>query len=60
MDLHDFAGLKALLDSAFPKKCASCGYVYRSAEHFFIETHDMPQGRPCLKAAIEDGGVILV
>lgn len=60
MDIQDFEGLKALLDSAFPKTCSNCGYVYLSAEQFFIETQDMPRGRSSLRAAIEDDGLILV
>lgn len=60
MDTQDFEGLRALLDSAFPKTCANCGYVYLSAEQFFLETRDMPRGRSSLKAAIEDDGLVLV
>lgn len=60
MDIQDFDGLRALLDSTFPKTCRSCGYVYISAEQFFIETHDMPHGRSSLRSAIEDDGLILV
>jgi hypothetical protein len=60
MDIQDFDGLRALLDSTFPKTCRSCGYVYISAEQFFIETQDMPHGRSSLRSAIEDDGLILV
>lgn len=60
MDIQDFEGLRALLDSTFPKTCASCGYVYISAEQFFIDTQDMPRGRSSLRSAIEDDGLILV
>jgi hypothetical protein len=60
MEIQDFEGLRALLDSAFPKVCASCGYVYISAEQFFIETQDMPKGRSSLRSAIEEDGLILV
>ncbi|MCQ8117418.1 hypothetical protein [Methylomonas rosea] len=60
MDIQDFDGLRALLDSTFPKTCRSCGYVYTSAEQFFIETQDMPHGRSSLRSAIEDDGLILV
>ncbi|NOV28777.1 oxidoreductase [Methylomonas sp. ZR1] len=60
MDIQDFDGLQALLDSTFPKTCRSCGYVYLSAEQFFIETQDMPHGRSSLRSAIEDDGLILV
>jgi len=60
MDIQDFDGLQALLDSTFPKTCRSCGYVYISAEQFFIETQDMPHGRSSLRSAIEDDGLILV
>jgi hypothetical protein len=60
MDIQDFEGLRALLDSTFPKTCASCGYVYFSAEQFFIDTQDMPHGRSSLRSAIEDDGLIMV
>lgn len=60
MNLKDFDGLIALLDTAFPKTCRSCGYVYVSTEQFFSETRDMPGGRSSLKADYESEGQVLV
>jgi hypothetical protein len=60
MNAQDFEGLKALLDSAFPKKCGNCGYVYETAEQFFLETQDMPRGRSSLKSAVEEDGATVV
>lgn len=60
MNAEDFEGLQALIDSAFPKKCRNCGYVYETAEQFFAETLDMPRGRSSLKAAVEDDGSTIV
>ena len=60
MDIQDFEGLRALIDSAFPKTCATCGHIYLTAEQFFSETQDMPRGKSSLKAAIEDDGLVLV
>lgn len=60
MDTQDFEGLKALLESAFPKKCGNCGYVYETAEQFFMETQDMPRGHSSLKSVIEDDGMRIV
>lgn len=33
-----FKGLKALSEASFPKRCASCGNVFHTAEEFFIMT----------------------
>lgn len=60
MEKQDFEGLRALLDSTFPKTCRCCGHVYQSAEDFFVETQDMPKGHSSLRAAMEDDGLILV
>ncbi|MGZ4960484.1 MAG: hypothetical protein ACXV7J_14620 [Methylomonas sp.] len=60
MNAEDFEGLKALLESAFPKTCRNCGHIYLTAEQFFAETLDMPSGRSSLKMAIEDDGAAIV
>ncbi|MDD1620424.1 MAG: hypothetical protein LUQ11_03000 [Methylococcaceae bacterium] len=60
MDAQEFEGLKALLDSAFPKTCRNCGHVYETAEQFFTDTQDMAGGRSSLKSAIEDDGCVVV
>ena len=56
MNDQDFAGLRALLESSFPKHCVNCGRIYNSAEQFLSETENMPNGRSSLKSAVEDDG----
>ena len=53
MNDRDFAGLRALLESSFPKHCGNCGRVYESVEQFLAETEDMPDGRSSLKSALD-------
>ena len=60
MKSEEFEGLKALLESAFPKTCRNCGHIYETADQFFAETLDMPSGRSSLKMAIEDDGSAIV
>ncbi|WNB75365.1 hypothetical protein [Methylomonas koyamae] len=60
MKIDTFAGLQALLESAFPKRCPSCGYVYSGPEQFFRETGDMPSGRSSLKSFVDDDGSAVV
>jgi hypothetical protein len=50
-----FKNLKALSESSFPKKCASCGEVYESADQFFQKTIDVA-GRSGLKSGEGDCG----
>ena len=33
-----YIGLQALVESAFPKTCATCGHVYTTSEQFLQET----------------------
>ncbi len=33
-----YFGLKALSESTFPKKCASCGAIFKNSEEFFAKT----------------------
>ena len=51
-----FTGLKALVNSSFPKRCSCCGRVYESAEEFFRETQKVREGRNDLKPATEEDG----
>jgi hypothetical protein len=50
-----FKDLKALSESSFPKKCASCGEVYESSEQFVQKTADVA-GRSGLKSGEGDSG----
>lgn len=59
METRYFEGLIALLGSAFPKKCSSCGHVYETPRQFFEETLDMPRKRASLRMVIDDGVTIV-
>ncbi|MBU0752679.1 MAG: oxidoreductase [Gammaproteobacteria bacterium] len=60
MDTALFAGLKALVDSSFPKRCSCCGRVYASAEEFFRETQAVRADRKDLKPAVEEDGTRII
>lgn len=60
MDVQEFEGLQALLESAFPKKCRNCGHVYETAEQFFMDTEDMARGISSLRSVIEEDGCVVV
>ncbi len=59
LDRKIFAGLRALVESAFPKECKTCGRLYASADDFFRET-DSVNGRSGLKASENEDGSPLV
>lgn len=48
-----YSGLKALSESAFPKKCPSCGTSFNSAEEFIRESQAV-HGGSGLKSSIGD------
>ena len=48
-----YAGLQALADSTFPKKCSSCGRAYETAEEFVAQTEAIQQ-KSGLKQSIDD------
>jgi hypothetical protein len=52
-DLELFEGLKALSDSAFPKKCANCGRSYQSPQDFITQSESI-SGRSGLKHSYDD------
>jgi len=54
------AGLKAFADSAFPKRCNSCGRVFKSAEQFLHETKQIQQDRSGLKQSKDDNDITIV
>ena len=60
MNDQNFAGLRALLESSFPKHCGNCGRIYESVEQFLTETEEMPNGRSSLKSAVEVDGSEIV
>ena len=54
-----YAGLQALAESAFPKRCNTCGRVYPDAASFVAQTQMVPSGTG-LKASQDDGGLPIV
>jgi len=48
-----FEGLQALSDSAFPKRCSTCGREYNSPEEFFRHS-TAPGARSGLKSSWDD------
>ena len=55
-----FAGLSALVDSAFPKVCSTCGRTYQTAEDFLSQTKEIDNNRSCLKQSWDDNDVTIV
>lgn len=59
---HDelIKGLKALAESAFPKKCANCGRSFESAEQFLSETQKINAKTSGLKQVDDEDGSKIV
>ena len=55
-----FDGLKALVESAFPKRCANCGRIYESEEQFLLETQEIHPTKTGLKQSEDDDGAKIV
>jgi len=55
-----FAGLKALAESAFPKRCSSCGRYFESPEQFLRETQQIREGVSGLKQSYDDDDMTIV
>lgn len=55
-----FAGLRQLADSAFPKRCAHCGRVYRDSEEFLTATQPVRPDCSGLKQSRDDDGQMIV
>lgn len=55
-----FLGLRALADSAFPKRCANCGRTFENAESFIKETEQIRQGASGLKQSFDDEDLPIV
>lgn len=54
-----YAGLRELVEEAFPRRCASCGREYASLQAWLAETRALPRGSG-LKAGMDDGGAAVV
>lgn len=59
-DLEFLAGLQALADSAFPKRCSYCGKVYETVQAFVAETVSVRQGISGAKASFGDNEEVIV
>jgi hypothetical protein len=55
-----FAGLHSLAESAFPKKCETCGRIFESAEQFLRETENIRESVTGLKQSRNEDGSIIV
>ena len=55
-----FEGLNSLAESAFPKKCKTCGRRFETAEQFLRETEDIRESVTGLKQSRDDEGEIIV
>ena len=61
LDQHDFyADLRALAESAFPKRCRNCGRVYHTAEEFIAATQPISAAKSGLKASLDDDGTVIL
>jgi hypothetical protein len=49
-----YAGLKALSETSFPKRCSSCGRTYPSTEEFIRETRSVRGGASGLKSSRDE------
>ncbi|MBI5007060.1 MAG: hypothetical protein HZB95_08025 [Nitrosomonadales bacterium] len=60
IDEEFFAGLRELVDSAFPKRCANCGREYRNAAEFLAATKPLRSNASGLKQSHDDDGRTVV
>lgn len=55
-----FAGLRALADASFPKRCKNCERIYRDSAEFFAATHPVRTDISGLKQSRDDDGQTIV
>ncbi len=55
-----YAGLQALAESAFPKRCNNCGRSFATAAEFIAATENIPGRRSGFKATRDDDGQSIV
>ncbi len=53
-DYELLKGLRALADTAFPRKCTYCGKVYENSEQFLMETNGTASSNTGLVESIDD------
>lgn len=59
--LDDFLhGLRELAESAFPKRCPTCGQVFETAAEFVARTQPVRASHSGVRAAQDDNGVALL
>ncbi len=54
-----YDNLKTLTETAFPKKCATCGQVYKSPDDF-INNSESIQGSTGLKSTLDDNDTPII
>lgn len=54
------AGLRALAESSFPKRCGTCGKVYESVADYVTQTDNLASGRSGLKQSQDDDGQTII
>lgn len=59
-DLKLLAGLKALADSSFPKRCNNCGHMYHSVDEYVSQTVPISAQKTGLKQSRDDDGSTIV
>ena len=53
-------GLRAKLDTSFPKKCMTCGRIFETAEQYFTETVDISEQDKGLKTFVDEDTSVVV
>jgi len=53
-------GLRARLDTSFPKKCMTCGRIFETAEQYFTETSDISEQDRGLKPFVDDDTSVII
>ncbi len=53
-------GLKALVETTFPKRCRCCGRNFADVADYVAQTHAMPNGSQGLKQSLGDDGEVVV
>ncbi|MDP2809295.1 MAG: oxidoreductase [Rhodocyclaceae bacterium] len=60
MDRTLLAGLRALAESSFPKRCGTCGRVYADVADYVTQTASISAGRSGLKQSRDDDGETII
>jgi hypothetical protein len=61
LDHGDFyTGLRELAESAFPKRCRTCGRVYATPAEFVAATQPVAADKSGLKAALDEDGTVVL